>query len=540
MSDGLTAHETLSHELMWRYLRQLLDRVFGVLDSETVVDDCLDIVVDLLGADRGLVLITFDDGTSHVVNARAQKKSLNPVEREEISKAIIRQALSTRECITWLPLESARPSASMASLGIVAALAAPLHGSNPGQSGRRGVLYVDFRDPRKFVGERHIEFFMSAALLLGATQEHQSRTQVVRDHLREAESHCIDSQRMPPLEELLSPPSMQTLKSEIESALYGSSTMLILGESGTGKTMLGQAIAEASRRRPIVRAVLGSSDDLNIITSELFGHERGAYSGASQKRVGLVEFANNGTLLLDEVLNLSTHAQKLLLDFTQFGTYRPLGYERPEPKRSDVRIIASTNGDLMGAIRDGRFRNDLFQRLAGVVIELPPLRERREDIPFLAERTLARADGARRWTLSLSLRRLLLSPALQWSGNVRQLERVLLRARERALLRDPEAVTLLAEHVEPRDIEATSAVQVARAELDQHQAPATAWQRLQSERAKIDEAEQAVIRQALRESSGVIAHAARDLGIARTTLASRIDALGMRATRTRRSDRSEF
>ena len=87
--------------------------------------------------------------------------------------------------------------------------------------------------------------------------------------------------------------------------------------------------------------MLGASDDLNTVTSELFGHERGAYSGATGKRVGLVELAHGGTLILDEVLNLSPNAQKILLDFTQFRTYRPLGWERAEPKRADVRIVAA-------------------------------------------------------------------------------------------------------------------------------------------------------------------------------------------------------
>jgi len=98
--------------------------------------------------------------------------------------------------------------------------------------------------------------------------------------------------------------------------------------------LLAHSIAETSGKRPIVRATLGGSDDLNTITSELFGHERGSFSGATGRRVGLVEFANGGTLILDELLNLPPHAQKLLLDFTQFGTYRPLGYDRAEPKRA--------------------------------------------------------------------------------------------------------------------------------------------------------------------------------------------------------------
>src|SRR5262249_40736737 len=142
MTESLCTHESLDHELMWRYMRRLLDRIFGVLESDTVVDDCLDILVDVLGADRGLILLTFADGSTHAVNARGHKKTLSAVEREEISKTIIREALVTGACVEWLPMmSSARPSASMATLGIAAALAAPLHS---GDAARRGVLYVDF------------------------------------------------------------------------------------------------------------------------------------------------------------------------------------------------------------------------------------------------------------------------------------------------------------------------------------------------------------------------------------------------------------
>src|SRR5207249_4932513 len=133
-----------------------------------------------------------------------------------------------------------------------------------------------------------------------------------------------------------------------------------------------------------------------------------------------------------------------------------LGYDRAEPKRSVVRIIGATNGDLRAAMRDGRFREDLYHRLAGVVLDLPPLRQRRGDVPVLAESILRRADPARSWRLSVGVRRLLLSPAIEWSGNVRQLERVVLRARERARLRDPEATELVPEHFEARDLDGVS------------------------------------------------------------------------------------
>lgn len=532
LPDALSTRAAPDPETMWRTMRMLVDRVFGVLERETVLDDCLDILVELLGADRGLIVAIDEAGTPRAIHGRGNKKNLDALEREEISKTMIRRARDTGECVTW-DVSAMSASSSVSTLGILAALAAPLHRPGGHAGAPRAVLYVDIRDPRKHIEKTHVDFFMSAALLVAGLLDQRARGENDRARLGEALAHTTDTRRTPPLRDLLAHGGVAGLREEIESAIGSELAILILGESGTGKTLLAQAIAEASAKRPIVRATLGGSDDLNTITSELFGHERGAFSGATGRRVGLVEFASGGTLILDELLNLPPHAQKLLLDFTQFGTYRPLGYERAEPKRSKVRIIGATNGDLRAAIRDGRFREDLYHRLAGVVLDMPPLRQRREDIPALAESTLNRADATRTWSLTVGVRRLLLSPSLEWSGNVRQLERVVLRARERALRRHPEATELAPEHFEERDLEG---VAPCDAPISSHRPPGpvdgeplgSTWQRLQLNRARLDEEEQAVVIRAMAAADGVVAQAARSLGIARTTLSSRLDMLGMR------------
>jgi transcriptional regulator with GAF, ATPase, and Fis domain len=416
---------------------------------------------------------------------------------------------------------------SMAALTITTALVAPLRLEGE----LRGLLYLDFRDALKEIVPDDVEFLRGTAGLVSVVLELSGRLQVAREEVRQAKVKDAGAPMLPSLDELLWPPSMAAMRREIDSALFGESSILILGESGCGKTALARAIAEASGRHPIVRGVLGSADDLNTITSELFGHERGAFSGAVARRVGLVELAKNGTLILDEILNLPRHAQQLLLDFTQFGTYRPLGFEGAEPRRVKVRLIAATNGDLDAAIADGRFRNDLYYRLAAITLRLPPLRERRQEIPLLAENFLRRVDPAREWQLTVPLRRLLMSE-LPWPGNVRQLEALLVRATERARAADPTTERLGPEHFDPKELGGSPRPMVP----DPTPTPMPtedvgdlggSWQKLLEQRGVLDERERQIITAALTRYGGVVTRAARELNVPRTSLLSRIQTLGI-------------
>src|SRR5438046_8010802 len=146
MIESLASRRSIDHETLFVALRQLVERVGRALEGESVLDDCLDIVVELLGADRGLILVAFADGTTMPVNARRKGASLTSAEREEISKTIVREALDGGKLVSYQP--SVESSKSVTALGIIAALAAPLQ---VGDDARRGVLYVDFRDQRKTI-----------------------------------------------------------------------------------------------------------------------------------------------------------------------------------------------------------------------------------------------------------------------------------------------------------------------------------------------------------------------------------------------------
>lgn len=305
-------------------------------------------------------------------------------------------------------------------------------------------------------------------------------------------------------------PAFQRMLSLVARVGPSRASVLLLGESGTGKELVARAVHEASDRAasPLVVVDCASLPE-TLFESELFGHERGAFTGASASKRGLVEAADGGTLFLDEVGDIPLTLQVKLLRLLESGTYRRVG--STDLRRADVRVVSATHRDLRAMIARGRFREDLYYRLSTFPIRLPSLRERVEDIPLLAETLLSRVSGrSRRLALSAdALRRLMNYP---FPGNVRELRNVLERA---ALLCDDQ--TIEAEHIEQSlaDVGGTG----------ERATPSTAGGPAKSKEPLLKEIELSVLRERLAHHRGTRAQLARELGLSERSLYRKLRAL---------------
>ncbi len=294
-------------------------------------------------------------------------------------------------------------------------------------------------------------------------------------------------------------------------------TVLITGESGTGKELLAKVIHLHSKRSkgPFI-AVNSAAIPKDLIESELFGHERGAFTGATSERPGKFELAHGGTLFLDEIGDMGLETQAKLLRALQEREFYRLGGKRPV--RVDVRFIAATNQDLKKLVSSGRFREDLFYRLNVVTIEIPPLRERKGDIPLLVEHFLARFEEETGMEKSLSHEAMEELLRYNWPGNVRELENVLRSAH----ILSSGSIILKENLPLPRDEEGPTMEGFIKGIIERMIPRERRFAKGELYRIVIGGVEKTLIESTLKHTRGNQIQAARILGINRNTLRKKI------------------
>ncbi|MEP7271032.1 MAG: sigma-54 dependent transcriptional regulator [Acidobacteriota bacterium] len=313
--------------------------------------------------------------------------------------------------------------------------------------------------------------------------------------------------------------SMERVKKMIVKVAGSSSTVLIRGESGTGKERIARAIHKASQRvTERFQAVNCAAINENLLESELFGHEKGSFTGAVSEKKGLFEISDKGTLFLDEIGDLNISMQAKLLRALQEKEVLRVGGTRPI--KVDVRVLAATNRDLEAMVKDNRFREDLYYRLNVIPITVPPLRQRRDDTEVLIEYFLRKhaANASRTIKVSSEAQKLLLD--YSWPGNVRQLESAIERA---LLLAEGDEIT-----IEDLPVEIRSSIQ----------AEGAGGFKLPPEGLSFEDLERSLIVQAMEQTGWNITRAAKLLRLSFRTMQYRLDKFGIK--RPARSGRSSL
>jgi len=304
-------------------------------------------------------------------------------------------------------------------------------------------------------------------------------------------------------------PKMQEVLATVERVAPTNSTVLLGGESGVGKDLIARAIHEKSRRAsgPFIK-INSTAIPENLLESELFGYEKGAFTGAATSKPGKFELADKGTLFLDEIGDVPPAIQVKLLRVLQEREFERLGGTRTI--KVDVRLLAATNRDLRAALEDGTFREDLYYRLNVVPIDIPPLREHKEDIPGLANLFLARfaKDSGRPEKITgISPAAMQLLVGHYWPGNVRELQNVVERASALA---------------------SSSLLEVSDIQLDlPRNRGGASPDRFLPEGMTLDQWEDEMIREALKRAGGNKSQAARLLGLSRNALRYRLSKIGI-------------
>lgn len=375
----------------------------------------LELVLEVVPAERGAILFAGSD------DEVALTASVGPLADEEltISKPIVLQALREGAAIMSNDLTSPSRTENLDTSRTRAVLCVPLIVQDKGF----GVIYLDTRDSTTAFDDHHLQLAIAIAGIAAIALEHAEHAEKLQgENQRLSEEINIKHQMVG------DSPAMRELYRFIAKVAPTDSSVLLRGESGTGKELAARALhLNSTRERNPFVAINCATLSETLLESELFGHEKGAFTGAVTQKRGKLEIADEGTLFLDEVGELAPNIQAKLLRVLQEREFERVGGTRPI--RVNIRVIAATNRDLEEAVRTGSFRRDLYYRLNVISFTLPPLSERREDIPLLANYFAAECSKrVKRKLVRVSAEARSYLKEYSWPGNVRELQNVIERA----------------------------------------------------------------------------------------------------------------
>ncbi len=470
----------------------------------------MDAAIELSSARRGF-LVLWDRGAMQVVQARNIDRHEIASPEEAISRRMIREAIDRRETVVTARAATEREGyASATGLDLKSVMVSPL------LSGGRilGAIYLDEPDRVGVFQEEDVStleaFCDQAAIAIQNArrlEELQTRMESQRMRLRrvEAEVRRRDEEEVRRFGNMVTQsPKLKRVFELLARVAETAFPVIIQGESGTGKELLAKAIHFASDRKENAFVAMNcAAVPETLIDSELFGYVGGAFTGAVRSHKGLFQQADRGTLFLDEIEEMSPAMQGKLLRVLQEGEVRPVGGK--STVKVDVRVIAATNRDLQGMVERGEFRRDLYYRLNVIPVELPPLRERLEDLPELVSELLLRLSEAGADPVPVEDDALEVLSAYEWPGNVRELENEL----KRMLALGVERITpeVLAEHIRsPED-------DPAGEHAETQELPTL----------NIKDLERITIQRALEQCDGNKTQAAKLLGLSRRGLLKKLD-----------------
>jgi transcriptional regulator with GAF, ATPase, and Fis domain len=406
-----------------RHLNALLKiatGIGGIRDLESLQWQLLGFIFEIVPADRGAILMAGDP--DDFSSAIAWDRILGPGHPVRVSRTIAKRVLRDRTGMVVSDVSTdkeLRVVPTLADLRVRSLLCVPLLVSTKAL----GAIYLDSRSPSEKFDENHLQVMTAVAGIASLALDNVQHWERLRQENQDLRAEINLDHNM-----VGNSPRIREVFDFIRRVAPTDSTVLIHGESGTGKELVARAVHRNSGRAegPFV-AINCAAIAESLLESELFGHERGAFTGAVAQKKGKVEVAQGGTLFLDEISELAAGLQAKLLRVLQEREFERLGGTRPIAL--DIRLIAATNRNLLEAIQAGTFRKDLYYRLNVVAVNMPALRERREDIGLLAEHFIAKASRKNRTrTKPLSPEAHACLMNYDWPGNVRELENAIERA----------------------------------------------------------------------------------------------------------------